>query len=52
LHVKDFKESLPISNFKLATITKYFDLEHEAHDSLSDITVTRELFYQLLEENR
>ena len=50
LHVKDFKESLLIPNFKLATITKYFNLEHEAHDSLSDITVTRELFYKLLGE--
>ena len=34
-----------ISNHKLQTLTEYYKVEHKAHDALSDILATREIYY-------
>ena len=44
-HIYKFKLRLP--NYKLKTVCKYYNIELEAHDALSDITATRELYYLL-----
>jgi DNA polymerase III epsilon subunit-like protein len=37
----------PLENYKLPTVAKAFDIEHTPHDPMSDIKVTRELWYKL-----
>jgi DNA polymerase-3 subunit epsilon len=37
-----------LENVKLETVAKYLGIEIQAHDALSDITVTREVYYKLL----
>jgi len=36
--------NIDVPNCKLETITKYFNIEHNPHNSLSDIKATRELY--------
>ena len=43
LHILDGIGSVSIENYKLETVCKHFDICHDAHDALSDITATREL---------
>ncbi len=38
---------LRLENYKLETVCKYFNIQIDAHDSLSDIKATRELYYFL-----
>ena len=40
---------VPIANFKLETLCKYFDISLDAHDSMNDIVATRELLLKLKE---
>ncbi len=39
---------IELENAKLETISKYFGVEIQAHDALSDITATREVFYKVV----
>lgn len=37
-----------LKDLKLGTLAKYFNIEHTAHDALSDITASREFYYRFL----
>ena len=39
--------NIPIDNFKLETLCKYFGIPLEAHDSMNDIVATRELLFKM-----
>jgi DNA polymerase-3 subunit epsilon len=39
-----------LENLKLETICKYLKIPHKAHDAMSDISATRELYYLLLKK--
>jgi len=41
---------LQLPNFKLETMCNHFKIELNAHNPMSDITATRELFYRIEEE--
>ena len=49
LYILDYKGILNLESYKLENVAKYFGIEHAAHNSLSDIKVTRQIFYKLLE---
>ena len=49
LYSLDYQNKLCLPNNKLGTACKHFDIEIEAHDALSDIRATRELYFRLLE---
>lgn len=38
-----------LEDMKLATMAKYFNIEHDAHEALSDIKATREVFLKCIE---
>lgn len=40
----------PVSNFKLETLCKHFEIQIDAHQAMSDIEATRQLYYKLKEE--
>ena len=42
-----FDGKLDVENVKLETLCKHFGIEIQAHDALSDIRATRELFFKL-----
>lgn len=39
-----------LPNFKLGTLCQHFGIELDAHQALSDVTATRQLYYRLKEE--
>lgn len=46
LYLLDYKGTIkPFENYKLATICQYYGIELEAHNPMSDIKATREIFY-------
>jgi len=48
LFALEYKGLIKLDNFKLITVCKHFGIELKAHDALSDIKATRELFNILL----
>jgi DNA polymerase-3 subunit epsilon len=49
LYFLDYEELIkPFENYKLSTICDYYGIEIEAHNPLSDIKATREIFYILI----
>lgn len=49
LYILDYKGILQLENYKLETVAKYFGIKLKAHNALSDIEATRQVFYKLLE---
>lgn len=49
LYLFDYKGLIELENYKLVTVAKHFGIELNAHDALSDIKATRQVFYKLLE---
>ncbi len=49
LYILDYKGVLQLESYKLENVAKYFGIEHDSHSALSDIKVTRKIFYKLLE---
>lgn len=49
LYLLDYAGKIKLENYKLVTVAKYFGIEFQAHNSLEDIKVTRQVFYKLLE---
>ena len=49
LMVLEYKGLIKLESHKLVDICKYFGIEIQAHDALSDIKATRELIYKLME---
>jgi DNA polymerase III subunit epsilon len=47
LYILDFDGKIKLENYKLETACNHFGIELEAHNPLSDIMATRELFYIL-----
>ena len=43
LHIMDFQNKINLSNYKLETVCKHFNIEIDAHDAFSDIRATRSL---------
>lgn len=39
---------MPLKDMKLETVATHLGIEHDAHDALSDIRVTREIFYRYI----
>ena len=48
LFMKDFTGALRLSDYKLETVCRHFDIDIQAHDALSDIQATRQLLSRLL----
>ena len=46
------KGSVTLKDFKLATLCAHFGIELKAHEAISDVRATRELYYKLKEELR
>lgn len=42
------ESTLQLPNYKLNTVAKYYDLEHDHHDALSDAKVTDEIYRKLI----
>lgn len=49
LYMFDHAGLIKLENYKLVTVAKYFNIDFSAHDALSDIKTTRQVFYKLLE---
>jgi len=49
LHILDYKGLIKLDNYKLVTVCKHFGIQLNAHDALSDIKSTRQVFLKLLE---
>lgn len=49
VYILEYKGLLKLDNYKLITVAKFFGIDFDAHDSLSDIKTTREVFLKLLE---
>lgn len=47
LYLLDFHRKIKLENYKLETACKHFGIELEAHNPMSDIKATREIFYKL-----
>lgn len=47
LYLADFHGKIRLENYKLKTACEYFGIELEAHNPMSDIKATREIFYKL-----
>lgn len=47
LFLESYHSGLVIENYKLETVCKHFGIEIQAHDAMSDIKATRELYYLL-----
>ncbi len=52
LRTLHYKENLELENMKLPTVAKYFGIELDAHNALSDVEATREIFLKLMEKER
>ncbi len=48
LYLLDYKGTVKLDNYKLSTICEYYGIELEAHNPMSDIKATREIFYKLI----
>jgi len=48
LYTQDYLGTLSLPNYKLATVCEHFGIKLKAHEALSDITATRELFMLLM----
>ncbi len=48
LYLLEYKGVLKLENYKLTTVCDYFNIPLTAHDALSDIKATRELFKVLI----
>ena len=48
MHLLDFCDEISLPNYKLETVCTHFNIPIQAHDALSDILATRELFYELM----
>ena len=46
-HYLNYTGKLDLENYKLATVCKHFGIEIKAHDAMSDIRATRELFLKI-----
>lgn len=51
LYMLDFEGKLSLENYKLSTACDHFGIELEAHNPMSDIKATRELFYIIKDGN-
>jgi len=49
LYIMDYQKRIALPNYKLATVCQHFAIPIQAHDALSDIKATREL-WQVLSE--
>ena len=49
VHLLQLKKVLNLSGYKLVNVAKEFNIEIEAHNAMSDIKATRELFYKILD---
>ena len=49
LYTMDYQRKIALPNYKLATVCQHFGIPIKAHDALSDIRATRELFQTLNE---
>jgi len=47
LYMMDYKRMIDLPNYKLSTVCQHFSIPISAHEALSDITATRELWYHL-----
>lgn len=47
IYMFDYHDQIRLDNFKLATVCEHYCIELEAHNPLSDIRATRELFYRI-----
>jgi DNA polymerase III epsilon subunit-like protein len=47
IYMLDFEGKLKLENYKLETVCAHFGIELEAHNPMSDIRATRELFYNV-----
>lgn len=47
LHVMDYRKKIELPNYKLKTVCDHFGISIEAHEALSDIKATRELYKYL-----
>lgn len=47
LYMMDYKSKIALPNYKLSTVCQHFRIPLQAHDALSDIKATRELWYLL-----
>lgn len=45
----EYKGLIKLDSYKLVDVCKYFGIEIQAHDALSDIRATRELIHKLME---
>lgn len=43
LHILDGLGYVSLDNYKLETVCNHYDIKHEAHDALSDISATKDL---------
>lgn len=48
LYLLDYKGTVKLDNYKLSTICEYYGIELEAHNPMSDIKATRDIFYKLI----
>jgi DNA polymerase-3 subunit epsilon len=49
VYMLDFHDHIRLDNYKLATVAEHFGIELDAHNPMSDIKVTRELFGRIEE---
>jgi DNA polymerase III alpha subunit (gram-positive type) len=47
VYLCDYLFGFNLPNHKLKTVAKYFDIQHNAHEAMSDIKVTREIFHKI-----
>jgi DNA polymerase III alpha subunit (gram-positive type) len=47
LYLANYHGKISLEHYKLETVCKYFSIELEAHNPMSDIKTTREIFYRL-----
>ena len=47
LYIMDYNSKIALPNYKLATVCQHFGIPIKAHDAMSDIKATRELWYLL-----
>lgn len=48
INILRYKKIINLENSKLETASKHFGIKMDAHDAMSDINATRELFYKLM----
>jgi len=47
LHMMDYERKISLPNYKLVTVCNHYSIRLEAHEALSDIKATRELYRML-----